>query len=114
MTSSEICPSHGTLTLSVQGHTVFYVYLCIYVSSRWIFSNYVTAMQSGHTALSGFLFELGIIKYKLLSATLYKTTCSFEEKDFTSIRQVNTAHVNSSNALLLVETSGIDVDIHCK
>ena len=32
-----MCPSHVTLTLtlSVQGHTVFYVYLCIYVCSRW-------------------------------------------------------------------------------
>ena len=57
MTSSEMCPSHVTLTLtlSVQGHTVFYVYLCIYVCSRWIFSNYVAALQSGHTAFSGFL-----------------------------------------------------------
>ena len=58
MTSSEMCPSYVTLTLtlSVQGHTVFYVYLCIYVCSRWIFSNYVAALQSGHTAFSGFLF----------------------------------------------------------
>ena len=28
-----MCPSHVTLTLFVQGHTVFYVYLCIYVCS---------------------------------------------------------------------------------
>ena len=35
MTSSEMCPSHVTLTLTLffQGHTVFYVYLCIYVCS---------------------------------------------------------------------------------
>ena len=51
MTSSEMCPSHVTLTstLSVQGHTVFYVYICIYVCSHWIFSNYVAALQSGHS-----------------------------------------------------------------
>ena len=45
-----------TLTLSVQGHTVSYVYFCIYVCSRWIFSNYVAALQSGHTVFSSFLF----------------------------------------------------------
>ena len=58
MTPSEMCPSHVTLTLTLsgQGHTVFYVYLCIYVFSRWIFSNFVAALQSVHTAFSGFLF----------------------------------------------------------
>ena len=58
ITSSEMYPSHVTLTLtlSVQGHAVFYDYLCIYVCSRLIFSNYVAALQSGHTAFSGFLF----------------------------------------------------------
>ena len=58
MTPSEMCPSHVTLTLtlSVQGHKVFYVYLCIYLFSRQIFSNFVAALQSGHTTFSGFLF----------------------------------------------------------
>ena len=60
MTFSEMCPSHVTLTLTlfVQGYTVFYVYLCIYVCSRWISSNYIAALQSGHTAFSGFLYIL--------------------------------------------------------
>ena len=69
MTSSEMCPSHVTLTLtfSVQSHTEFYVYLCIYVCSRWILPIYVAALQSGHTVFSDFLlkviFELQYFDY---------------------------------------------------
>ena len=59
MTSSKICPLHVTLTLtlSVQGHTVSYVYHCIYVCSQWIFFNHVAPLQSSHTVFSGVLLE---------------------------------------------------------
>ena len=75
MTYSEIWPSHVTLTLtlSVQGYTVSYVYLCVYVCSQGMFSNYVAALQSGHTVFSGFLYSDVTMATKKWSS-LYKLT----------------------------------------
>ena len=65
---TKTATSHVTLTLalSVQGHTVSYVYLWIYVCSRWIFSDYVAALQSGHTVFSGFLSLKKMFCFKIL------------------------------------------------
>ena len=65
MTSSEICPSHVTLTLtlSVQGHTVSYDFTSAFMFVLGgFFSNYVAALQSGHTVFSGFLLLLSNMK----------------------------------------------------
>ena len=57
MTSSEMCPSHVTLTLTlfVQGHTVFYVLIYLPLHLCLFFFHYVAALQYGHTAFSSFL-----------------------------------------------------------
>ena len=76
MISSEICPSHVTLTLtlSVQGNQyLMFTSVFMFVLDGSFF-NYIAALQSGHTVLSGFLLiDLFLLSWCKLATGLLIT-----------------------------------------